>query len=72
MNGFDNFKKLSRTKKRNLTSYFGNAAYHIGSWDYLDEVLKHRPDDSLRCMILEALNKIYHKNYDIDQLITNV
>ena len=72
MNEFDNFKKLSRTQKRDLTSYFGNAAYHLGSWNSLDEVLKYRPDDSLRCMILEALNKIHHKNYDIDQLITNV
>ena len=71
MNEFDNFKKHNRTKRIDLISYIGNAAYHLGIWDSLDDVLKFRPDDLLRCMFLEALNKIYHRNYDIDQLITN-
>ena len=68
---YPNFTTLNRTQKRELTSYFGNAAYSLSSWDKLSDVLKTRPEDSIRCMLLQALSNIHDKNYDIDNLITN-
>ena len=67
----DHYSTLSRSDKRELTSYFGNAAYTLGKWDKLDEVLESKADDSVRGMVLQALNEIRKGNYDIDQIITN-
>ena len=71
METIDYYSKLTKTQRRELASYFGNAAYTLERWDDLDKILQSKPDDSIRVMVLQALNEIRKGNYDVDKIITN-
>lgn len=70
MSLYPDFKELSIAQRRNLTPYFGQAAYHLGDWSSLEEILKSQPDDSVRCMTLSALSDLYKGDYSrVDERI---
>ena len=55
--------ELTRNQQRDVSEYFALAAFNVGDWDVLDDVLQYSPNYSFRSTILSALNSLHRGDF---------
>ena len=63
--------ELTRNQQRDVSEYFASAAFNVGQWDVLDEVLKYAPNYSFRSTTLSALNALHKGDFDEAEACVN-
>lgn len=63
--------ELTRNQQRDVSEYFASAAFNVGRWDILDDVLKHAPNYSFRSTVLSALNALHKGDFEETESFVN-